>query len=228
MDIPVLTSLATATAAGTAEQDSLTFVVRKPGADKAAIEAGHREGDRRPADRHPQGPGRVRGRAAQADRPAALHDLRTAGPGRGHRRARHHQHPRAVGDRADPRDRAAAGGRTQPSAAADHAAAGVGRHRPARCRARCRARPGRRLGAAALARRRRHRRAGDPGRAAGGLRGAGRGGRSARRALARAAGLAAGRAAGRSPRSRRRRAAPRHPSTTLPRPARSGQRRAVS
>jgi putative ABC transport system permease protein len=40
MDIPVLTSLATATANGRPQQDSLTFVVREPGADKAAIESG--------------------------------------------------------------------------------------------------------------------------------------------------------------------------------------------
>ena len=40
MDIPVLTSIATATANGRPQQDSLTFVVRQPGADKKAIEAG--------------------------------------------------------------------------------------------------------------------------------------------------------------------------------------------
>ena len=61
-----------------------------------------RRGRRGPADRHRQGPGRVRRRAAGADRPAGADDLRAARAGPGHRRARHRQHPRAVGDRADP------------------------------------------------------------------------------------------------------------------------------
>jgi putative ABC transport system permease protein len=40
MQVPVLVSLATADAAGVPAQDSMTFVVRQPGADKAAVEAG--------------------------------------------------------------------------------------------------------------------------------------------------------------------------------------------
>jgi putative ABC transport system permease protein len=40
MQVPVLVSLATADAAGVPAQDSMTFVVRRPGADKAAVEAG--------------------------------------------------------------------------------------------------------------------------------------------------------------------------------------------
>jgi putative ABC transport system permease protein len=40
MQVPVLVSLATADAARVPAQDSMTFVVRRPGADKAAVEAG--------------------------------------------------------------------------------------------------------------------------------------------------------------------------------------------
>jgi len=40
MSVPMLLSLDTATAAGVPAQDSMAFVVREPGADKAAVEAG--------------------------------------------------------------------------------------------------------------------------------------------------------------------------------------------
>jgi putative ABC transport system permease protein len=70
------------------------------GPGRAASRARRRR--RGPADGERQRPGRVRGRAAQADRPAALHRLRPARARCRHRRARDHQHPGPLGHRADP------------------------------------------------------------------------------------------------------------------------------
>ena len=69
-------------------------------------------------DRTPQGvpqpqdpdAGPVQEVAAEPGQPAAGPGLRPVGPGRGHRPDRHRQHLDAVGVRAHPRDRAAAGG----------------------------------------------------------------------------------------------------------------------
>ena len=77
---------------------------RRPGHRRPAEPP--RRGGEGPADRHRQGPGRLRRRAAGAHRPAGADDLRPARPGPGHRRARHREHPRALGDRAHPRGRA--------------------------------------------------------------------------------------------------------------------------
>ncbi len=169
--------------------------VRQPGAGRVGPRpsgpALDSAADRAPRGRA-EGPGRVQGRTARPGRPAAVHDLRHARAGHRHRRARHHQHPRPVGDRTDPGDRAPAGGRHEPASAAPDGAAGIrgdlGLRRHAgtdhRHRLRCRA--------AAHARGRRHRHPRRPRRADGDLRRGGghRGG---------AGGRVAG-AAGRAPR----------------------------
>ena len=77
-------------------------------------------------------PSGVRRRAEGADRHVPVHHLRAARAGDHHRGARHHQHARAVGDRANPRGRPAARGRDEPATAAADGAAGVGGDRVAR------------------------------------------------------------------------------------------------
>ena len=91
-------------AAGLPDRGQRADPRRRPGHRRLAEPP--RRGGEGPADRHRQGPGRVRRRAACAHRPAGADDLRPARPGPGHRRARHREHPRALGDRAHPRGRA--------------------------------------------------------------------------------------------------------------------------
>ena len=64
-----------------------------------------------PADRGGAGQGGVRGADPVAGQPAAVHDLRPARAGGGHRGDRHRQHPRPQRHRAHPRGRAAPCGR---------------------------------------------------------------------------------------------------------------------
>ena len=80
--------------------------------------AGRRAASRRALEDYPQPhaarPDRAEGRAGEADQPAARPHLRPAGARDPDRLLRHREHARAVGLRADPRDRSAPRGRHVP------------------------------------------------------------------------------------------------------------------
>ena len=94
-----------------------------------------RGGHRQPADRHGQGPGRLRRRAACPVQPAAGAGLRDARARPAHRGARHREHAGALGHRANPRGRAAPRHRAEPDPAAPDGAARGHRDRGVRCAA---------------------------------------------------------------------------------------------
>ena len=121
---PVLTTLPTLVDAGFEEADNALIVFAEPGG-LAGLAGGSRRDRGGDPDRHGQGPGRVRRRAARAHRPVRPHHLRAAGTRPGDRGAGHRQHPCPVGHRADPRGRAAARDRAQPGPAPPDDHAGV-------------------------------------------------------------------------------------------------------
>ncbi len=114
-------------------------------------EAGPRGRGQGPADPRGAGQGGVQGADQRPGQPAALRHLRPARPRRRDRRHRHRQHARTQRDRADPRDRTAAGRRAVPLEAADHDHPGIGGDRAARRRARHGAGSGHRDSAASVA-----------------------------------------------------------------------------
>ena len=125
--------------AGSTPLDAMVFVTKDPGASTDAVrkrDRGRRQG---PADGDRQGPRGLRRGAEAAGQPVPLLHLRPARPRGDHRDPGRDQHAQPLGDRADPRGRAAPRRRRHPPAAAHDDPAGVGRGRGARWRARHRA-----------------------------------------------------------------------------------------
>jgi putative ABC transport system permease protein len=126
--------------------DALVFATKAPGVKRGDRAGGHRAGHRGVPERRDAEPVAVQGVGRGRDRLDAQPDLRPARPGGPHRAARDHQHVGPVGRGADAGARAAAGGRHDAAAAAQHGPLGVGDRRAARHGARSDRRPVLRLG----------------------------------------------------------------------------------